>query len=173
MPETNCLKPNRFSLLTAIAQVLICPVAFLVSFSGQSDQRVQAQPSDLENITIGPRFSPNPLEIRGVGGGSVSVKEIAGVPESPTGSCTGFTSTKPNHTLVLTSFFDSLSLQVQSAEDTALAIKGPGGVWCNDDYQGKDPGVAGQWLPGTYRIWIASYAKNRRPAYVLRINESR
>ncbi len=134
----------------------------------------QAQsPSNLGNITIGPRFSPNPLQVRGNGGGNVAAKDIVGVSETPTGSCTGFANTKPNHTLVLTSFFNSLSLQVESAEDTALAIKGPGGVWCNDDYQGKNPGVSGQWLAGTYQIWVSSYERNRLPAYILRITEGR
>lgn len=133
-----------------------------------------AQPvSDLNDITIGPRFSPNPIEVRSTGGGATPAKDVVGLAETPTGGCTGFTSTAPNHTLVLTSFFNSLSLQVESSEDTALAIKGPGGVWCNDDYQGKNPGVSGQWLPGTYKVWVTSYAKSRNPAYVLRITEGR
>jgi hypothetical protein len=130
-------------------------------------------PPNLENITLGPRFSPNPLELRGNAGGSTPIKEVVKRADTPTGSCTGFGNAKPNHTVVLTEFFNALNLQAESAEDTAIAIQGPGGVWCNDDFVGKNPGVSGQWLPGTYRIWVSSYDKTERPAYVLRITESR
>lgn len=135
---------------------------------------LQAQPTqNLDVVTIGPRFSPNPLDVQGVAGGDMSLKEIVNLAKTPTGECVGYTQTKPNQTIELTDFFESLSLVVQSSEDTALAIQGPGGVWCNDDYQGKNPGVSGQWLAGTYKIWVSSYAKNRAPAYVLRITEKR
>jgi hypothetical protein len=124
-------------------------------------------------VTIAPRFSPNPLELRGHVGGTVSVTDVVSQADTPTGPCTGFTHSRPNHTLVLTAFFNSLSLQVQSAEDTALAIEGPGGVWCNDDHQGKNPGISGQWLAGTYKIWVTSYSKNSAAPYTLRIREKR
>jgi len=138
----------------------------------QVNSIAQAQTAT-ETIRLSPRFSPNPVVIRGVGSSSIAVKNVVGRSDSPTGECTGYTGVKPNHILVLSSFFESLSLQVQSAADTALAIQGPGGVWCNDDYDGKNPGIAGQWLPGTYRIWVSTYTKNLTPDYVLRITEQR
>lgn len=132
----------------------------------------QAQPAE-NTITISPGFSPNPLEFRKVGSGSVPVRDLVGKSDTPTGECTGFSDSAPDYTLVLTSFFNSLSLELRSSEDTAIAIKGPGGVWCNDDFKGKHPGVTGQWLAGTYRIWVSSYAKNRSPSYTLRLTEQR
>lgn len=132
-----------------------------------------AQSALFENVTIGPGFSPNPMELRGLGGGSTPVTTVVGRSKTPTGECVGFTDKQPDHTLVLTGFFDALSLQVESAEDTALTIQGPGGVWCNDDYDGKNPGISGQWLAGTYKIWVSSVAKDRSPAYTLRITEGR
>ncbi|WP_421656977.1 hypothetical protein [Leptothermofonsia sp. ETS-13] len=172
MPETNYRNFELgFGRWVAIAPLLGSLLAVLTEFC---HLLAQAQsPPNLENITIGPRFSPNSLQVRGSGGGNVPVKDIVGISETPTGSCTGFANAKPNHTLVLTSFFNSLSLQVESPEDTAIAIKGPGGVWCNDDYQGKNPGVSGQWLAGTYQVWVSSYGKNRFPTYILRITEVR
>ncbi|MBW4471825.1 MAG: hypothetical protein KME45_15645 [Stenomitos rutilans HA7619-LM2] len=135
---------------------------------------LQAQSTqDLDVVTIGPRFAPNPLDVQGTAGGDTSLKEIVNLAKTPTGECVGYGNAKPNQTIELTDFFESLSLVVQSSEDTALAIQGPGGVWCNDDYQGKNPGVSGQWLRGTYKIWVSSYAKNRTPAYVLHITEKR
>ena len=143
----------------------------VTTFVGMSAP-AQSQPN-VDTITIGPRFSPNPIEAKGNGGGSTLTKDAVGQANTPTGECTGYTNTKPNHTIVLTSFFNALSLQVESSEDTALAIKGPGGVWCNDDFQGKNPGVTGEWLAGTYKVWVSSYTKNRAPAYTLQINEQR
>jgi hypothetical protein len=160
-------------LLARIAPVSFLVTAFLLT-SYRSITPAQAQaPQNLNIITIGPRFSPNPLEVKGVAGGDTPIKDLVKVAKTPTGACVGNANAKPNHTVELTDFFESLRLVVQSADDTALTIQGPGGIWCNDDYQGKNPGVTGEWLPGTYKIWVSSYAKDRAPAYVLRITEKR
>jgi hypothetical protein len=124
----------------------------------------QSQPA---NVTLSPQFSP--IELRGTTGGSTPVSEITGQAATPTGPCTGFANSTPSHTILLKGFTESLRILVESSEDTALAIRGPGGVWCNDDFVGKNPGVTGQWLAGKYEIWVSSYAKNRNAPYVLRI----
>lgn len=137
----------------------------------------QSQPAHsqtiFENVTIRPRFSPDPMTIRGISGGSVPATTVAGRRETPTGPCVGFVDEPPDHTLVLTSFFNYLSLQVESPQDTTLVVSGPGGTWCNDDFQGKNPGIAGQWQPGTYRVWVGSYDKNNYHAYIIRMSEVR
>jgi hypothetical protein len=156
------------TLCTAHASALVAG-ALAVGSAAQA-QPVQSPPI-FENVRIGPRFSPDPLVIRGISGGSVPVRSIAGRAETPTGPCVGFVDEQPDHTLVLTSFFNFLSLQVESPEDTTILIKGPGGSWCNDDLQGKNPGAAGQWLAGTYGIWIGSYEKNQYHPYVIRLSE--
>lgn len=151
---------------TPIATIALYTTALCLIAATQT----QAQPA---NIQLNPGFTPNPLQAQGQGGGTVSVPEIVGAANSPTGPCAGFADQEPNHTLVLSEFFNALSLQVQSSEDTALAIQGPGGVWCNDDFEGSNPGVTGQWLAGTYKIWVSSYGKGRSPSYTLRISEDR
>ncbi|MGA7933951.1 MAG: hypothetical protein WCA35_10425 [Kovacikia sp.] len=136
-------------------------------------QPLEAQSSaTVRPVTIAPHFSPDPLEIKGTVQSSIPLKEIVNQSDTPTGQCAGFADSRPNLTLVLTAFFDSLSLLVDSSEDTALAIQGPGGTWCNDDFQGKNPGVSGQWLPGTYKIWVSSYTRDHHPAYVIRLTQS-
>jgi hypothetical protein len=136
----------------------------------------QAQPAQsqqiFENVRLGPKFSPDPVTIRGISGGAVPARNVAGHAETPTGPCMGFVDQAPDHTVVLTTFFNYLSLQVNSPEDTTLLISGPGGSWCNDDYQGKNPGVAGQWLAGTYRVWVGSYDTNNYHPYIIRITEA-
>ncbi len=135
----------------------------------------QAQPAQsqtiFENVTLRPKFSPDPMTIRGISGGSVAANSVGGRKETPTGPCVGFVDEPPDHTIKLTSFFNYLSLVVESPQDTTLVISGPGGTWCNDDFQGKNPGIAGQWKPGTYRVWVGSYDKNNYHPYIIRISE--
>lgn len=133
----------------------------------------QEKPPMFENATINPKFSPDPMILRGMSGGLVHGKQIAGKDKTATGPCTGFTDEKPDHTLELTSKFDYLKLQVESPQDTTFIIKGPGGIWCNDDFDGKNPGIVGEWLPGTYKIWIGSYKKGKYFPYTLKITEGK
>lgn len=136
---------------------------------------VQAQPapSIFENVSIGANFSPNPLTVRGISGGSVPGKEVAGRSETANGLCVGFVDQQPDHTIVLKDFFKRLSLQVQSPEDTNIIVRGPGGTWCNDDSQGKNPGISGEWLAGTYSVWVGSFDQTKAHPYILRITENR
>lgn len=129
------------------------------------------KPTVFENVNLSPKFSPDPTILKGISGGSVPAKTIAGRADTATGPCVGFMDEKPDHVLVLTAFFNYLSVVVEAPEDTTMVVSGPGGTWCNDDYQGKNPGIAGQWLPGTYKIWIGSYDKNKYVPYIIKITQ--
>jgi hypothetical protein len=52
-----------------------------------------------------------------------------------------------------------------------MIVVGPGGTWCNDDLDGKNPGIVGEWLPGIYNVWIGSYTKGQYLPYKLKITE--
>lgn len=166
---TNFFKTSSWataiSLTAGLATATVILLAALAQF-----QPAQSQPI-FENVRLGSKFSPDPLTIRGISGGAVESKSVAGRAQTPTGPCVGFVDQPPDHTIELTSFFNYLSLQVQSPEDTTLVISGPGGSWCNDDFQGKNPGIAGQWLAGTYRIWVGSYDKNNYHPYIINISQ--
>ncbi|NEQ26000.1 MAG: hypothetical protein F6K28_44510 [Microcoleus sp. SIO2G3] len=144
-----------------------------VMFSTPAVAQTAKQFSIFENITLSPDFTPDPTTVRGISGGARPAAEIAGRADTATGPCVGFVDDQPDHTMQLTQFFNYLSLQVQSPEDTTLVIRGPGGSWCNDDYQSANPGIAGQWLSGTYQIWIGSYERDRYMPYVIRITDQR
>ncbi|MBD2291968.1 hypothetical protein H6G06_00360 [Anabaena sphaerica FACHB-251] len=131
----------------------------------------QETPPIFGDITIGRQFSPDPLTVRGMSGGSIPGKQVNGGSETPTGPCNGFVDEAPDHTLKLTSKFDYLKLQVESPADTTIMIKGPGGTWCNDDFDGKNPGIVGEWLQGIYQIWVGSYEKGKYLPYTLKITE--
>jgi hypothetical protein len=153
----------------------LCPTLLIPIVGFGFCLSVQAQPNTLfENVTLDPaNFSPDPTTVRGISGGELGASEAAGRPETATGACTGFVDQQPDHTIVLSGVFNYLSLQVESPEDTTLIVRGPGGTWCNDDYTGKNPGIAGQWLSGTYEIWVGSYRQNEFSPYVIRMTTQR
>jgi len=126
-----------------------------------------------ENLTLTPGADLRPKTLRGISGGPIPASDVAGRPETATGPCLGFVDTQPDHILTLTAPFEFLSLQVQSAEDTTLVVRGPGGSWCNDNYLSLNPGIAGQWLPGRYEIWIGSHRNNGYFPYVIRVLQQR
>lgn len=156
----------------AACLVMLMAGGLLVSTLAVNQPPAQSQ-TIFENVTIRPRFSPDPMTIRGISGGSVPASTVAGRNQTPTGLCVGFMDQEPDHTLALTSFFSYLSLIVESPQDTTLVISGPGGTWCNDDFQGKNPGITGQWKAGTYQVWVGSYDTNNYNPYLIRLSKVR
>lgn len=124
-----------------------------------------------EDITLSPAFTPNPATVRGISGGAVAASELMGRSETATGPCTGFIDAQPDHRITLTQFFNQLSIEIQSTDDTSLVIRGPGGTWCNDDFSYKNPGITGQWLSGTYEVWVGSPRQDAYFPYVIRLTE--
>lgn len=123
-------------------------------------------------ITLGNQVLPDPLVIRGETGGRHRAAELLDTEGTSTGFCNGFVKKKPNHILVLSSFFDFLKIEVNSSSDTSIIIEGPGGVWCNDDFHGINPVIEGQWQPGNYKIWIGSYQKSNDRNYQMKITSN-
>lgn len=152
------------SIAVAIATLATIPVKTHAQVMSTSPGTI------FENVTLSPSFTPDPTTVRGISGGPRTATEQAGRPDTATGPCVGYVDAEPDHIMTLTQFFSYLSLQVQSSEDTTLVIRGPGGSWCNDDYQGSNPGIAGQWFSGTYEIWVGSYESDAYHPYVIRIS---
>ncbi|MDX2256473.1 MAG: hypothetical protein NW214_13245 [Pseudanabaenaceae cyanobacterium bins.39] len=125
-----------------------------------------------EDITISPNFTPQVVELRGISGGNNETQSKSGRKVTETGECIGFVDAIADHKITLTKPFRYLKLQVKSSGDTIMLIKGPGGSWCNDDSSDRNPIIAGDWLAGTYEIWIGSYEANSSFPYLLQITES-
>ena len=121
------------------------------------------------SISINTSLAKNPLIIKGNSGGTIIAKEITQTENTATGYCDGYVRSQPNHILKLESFFESLRLEVESSADTTILVKGPGGVWCNDDASSANPMIEGQWQPGTYQVWIGSYQADRSDNYQIKI----
>jgi hypothetical protein len=122
-------------------------------------------------LSLATGFSPNPTVVRGSAGGNRRAEDISGVRNTPTGPCVGYVGQTPNQQITLTNRFSNLEIRVESDQDTTLVIVGPGGVWCNDDSRGKNPVIAGEWLPGDYRIWVGSYRLGQLPPYRMFIED--
>lgn len=157
----NLVKVGALALLSCGASAIISPLALSQSLP------------IFENITLSPGFRPDPESLRGISGGEVAARTISERIDTSTGPCVGFVDRQPDHILTLTESFDYLSVEVESPEDTTLVISGPGGTWCNDDLQGKNPAIIGQWLAGNYRIWVGSYQRQKFHPYVVRLTETR
>jgi hypothetical protein len=162
---TSRFKLGKVARVTAIV---------LLSWGIAIDAPVHSQVSPIfENLTLSPGFRPDPQSLRGISGGTVATRTISERIDTSTGPCVGFVDRQPDHLLTLTEYFDYLSVEVQSPEDTTLVISGPGGTWCNDDLQGKNPGIIGKWLAGEYKVWVGSYERNKFHPYVVRLSETR
>lgn len=68
--------------------------------------------------------------------------------------------------------FSQLRVQVSSAKDTSLVIRGPDGIRCNDDTDGLNPVVQGRWPAGRYEVFVGSVADGFH-RYSLRVTEFR
>jgi hypothetical protein len=106
-----------------------------------------------EDFDLEPGFMPDPATGTGLSGGGVNAR---GYGSTSHGTCTGMIDVSPDHTMVLRKDFSHLRVQVASPQDTSLVIRGPDGLRCNDDSNGLNPVVEGQWPAGTYQIFVGS-----------------
>ena len=160
----NLIHLSKFKkdIISNINWLLLGTTIIFNSFTTNS----QAQSN---SITVNSSIAKDPLVVEGTSGGRAIAKEITQTENTATGYCDGYVRPQPNHVLELESFFESLRLEVESPADTTILIKGPGGVWCNDDTSSANPMIEGQWQPGIYQVWIGSYQANSNNEYQIRI----
>ena len=141
-------------------------------FVGILPARAQAERngSVFEDVTLDGGFKPDPTILRGISGGEMEALEIVQIEETSLGPCTGYIAEEPDHIMTLEVYFNYLRLTVDSEDDTTLIVRGPSGVWCNDDERDMNPAIAGQWLSGSYEIWVGSYQEDGYFPYSLSIS---
>ncbi|MEM9543337.1 MAG: hypothetical protein AAGA60_28080 [Cyanobacteria bacterium P01_E01_bin.42] len=164
--------PSKMSRCMAKKVLKGMYLAAIATVAGTLPAFSQSSPPIFESPIISPFTAPNTPDtilIRGISGGETAARNVADRVDTPTGPCVGFVDREPDHVVTLTGFFNFLNLQVRSSADTTIVVVGPGGTWCNDDYQNKNPGIAGQWLEGQYQIWVGSYEKNQYHPYTIQI----
>lgn len=121
--------------------------------------------SNFGQVTIAPGFMPDPHVVSGSSGGSVSATGLGG-------GCLGFVAHTPDHFIqVGGAGFPSLRVMAHSSVDTTLVVYRPDGTYlCNDDSDGTNPMVEGNFPPGQYRVWIGSYAQGQNGSYRLGVS---
>jgi hypothetical protein len=72
--------------------------------------------------------------------------------------CVGYVGTAPDLELEVTAA-GRYAIRTISAADTTLVVDGPGGPFCNDDYEGFDARVEADLEPGTYRVWVGTFVE--------------
>lgn len=117
---------------------------------------------------VSPGFTPDPMEISVVSGGSVDISSLdIGI------GCVGYATEQPDYILNLSDASTQLSIFFEGDGDTGLVINAPDGTWhCNDDAVGLDPMVTFDGArSGQYDIWVASYSSSESISGTLSITE--
>lgn len=141
-----------------------------VCYKGDCDGlQVGAIGSNYDQLTIGRGYEAPPSVFDGVAGGEVDASYLGRTNDGP---CRGFATALPDHQIVLTERSTNLELAVRSRADTILLLHGPDGWRCNDDAEGSNPRLRGEFGPGTYRVWIATYDGSYAP-YRLAVEHER
>jgi hypothetical protein len=115
------------------------------------------------SATLYPGFTPDPYVMSFVAGGSEQASQYGA-------ECLGNVNSKPDHVIYLGAF-SYLKIEVASQADTTLVVYGePYDQWfCNDDSNGFNPLLEGEWLEGFYYVYVGSF--NGKPSYDLNITE--
>ncbi|MEM6431846.1 MAG: hypothetical protein AAF708_21595, partial [Deinococcota bacterium] len=115
------------------------------------------------SATLYPGFTPDPYVMSFVAGGSEQASQYGD-------TCFGNVNSKPDHVIYLGEF-SYLKMEVASQADTTLVVYGePYDQWfCNDDSNGFNPVIEGEWLEGFYYVYVGSF--NGKPSYDLNISE--
>lgn len=133
-----------------------------------------AQNANFEGITLS-AYPPSTASVEGRTVGAFSLANIAN--RDPAGNpCTGFADPNPDHILTLESDFPSLTVSVDSGEDTTLLIQGPNdnSVYCGQDISRSNLDaqiVLNDLQAGTYRIWVGAHDQGQRFDYTLSVQE--
>ena len=108
----------------------------------------------------------DPIVVNGIAAGDYSLGDG---PERGSG-CEGYVTLEPSFVIEMAFDVPFLRVFVASDQDTTLAIRTPQGrLMCNDNTNGWNPSVEGQFLSGVYQVWVGSRHQNLSPAYRLAV----
>ncbi|MCA9532441.1 MAG: hypothetical protein KC593_02135 [Myxococcales bacterium] len=118
----------------------------------------------MANVT--PGFMPDPQVLSGTAGGTMQASQM-----NP--ACRGYVTPTPNHIINATGNFSMLRLVGSAQQDTTLVVRTPAGAFlCDDDGGGNfNPLVQGAFPPGSYQVWVGSYATGQAIPYRLAVTE--
>ena len=121
--------------------------------------------SNFGTVTLTPGFTPDPHVASGVSGGQIDARQVGN-------NCRGWISQTPDHIFQATRAFNGLRIMARSNSDTTLVIAdAQNRAWCNDDAEGRNPVIQGNFAAGTYRVWVGSYQQGENARYSLGFTE--
>ena len=128
-----------------------------------------AGPPRYGSHALAPGFMPAPARYDALSGGDIAVKSL-----KLGDNCLGYAASDPDFAIELTETFARITFLIASAQDTTLIINTPNGSWaCNDDTNGLNPALVFHHAPpGSYRVWIGSYAVEANDESALYISEA-
>jgi len=135
---------------------------------------VLAQTANSESITLA-AYPPATANVSGNIVGAFSLANLASN-DLQGNLCAGFADANPDHILTLQSDFPTLTITVDSGEDTTLLVQGPNdnSVRCGQDISRSDLDAQvtdTNWQAGTYRIWVGAHEQGQRFSYSLIVQE--
>lgn len=148
--------------LLALATILLLPSGLTAQLAPGGDM------ATFGSRMVSPGFTPDPIEISVVSGGSVDVSA-----QDIGFGCVGFGTEQPDYILNMSDATAQLRIFFEGEGDTGLVVNAPDGSWsCNDDAYGLDPMVTfDDALSGQYDIWVTSYSSSESISGTLSITE--
>ena len=163
MNSSKSLAVSTFGAALALAALL--PVSAFAQLNIQGTPNYGAR-------TIRPGFTPDPMAIAVVSGGTINVSTLGHGSD-----CQGFATAQPDFNFTLSGVSAFLRVYVEAGnEDTTLIINKPDSTWaCNDDANGgRNPMIDfNNAPPGLYNVWVGSYQTGTRARGSLKITELR
>jgi hypothetical protein len=115
-----------------------------------------------EPFSLSPGFAA--VTMQGRSGGNVDASTHGD-------DCVGNIASRADHEMTVTGGPVTAMLGVTSDADTTLVVLGPGGPYCNDDFDGLNPGIQATFQPGTYQVFIGNYSADEGPtSYTLTVS---
>jgi hypothetical protein len=129
----------------------------------------EAKPADTEKVVLEPAFGT--MSFTSVAGGTRLGSEWTGT--APHADCAGHLPAQPQHEFELPEAIEALRLVATHSTDLTMVVEGPSGTWCNDDFDGTNPGLVGTWPAGSYRVFVGTFDGAFAPGYTLTLTEHR
>ena len=136
--------PMRHKLEQSLRQVAQLVFTVTIGSVMVGAMTMVAEPLRAEDISLSPKFTPDPKTYTGTASGSVDCKVTQ-------------EASAPKYDVELLRSFGFLRLQVDSSSPIMVKVVGPSGVeGCTPTTSSSRFVLAGEWLSGKYRIWVGT-----------------
>ncbi len=82
------------------------------------------------------------------------------------GCFAGYLPSEPQLTFTVETPTEARAVATSVGNDLTMVIVGPGGPYCNDDFDGLNPGFQQTWQPGEYTAYVGTYSEIAQDAAV-------